>query len=567
MRLPRLFTGVRLRLLVRLVSNGGAQSGATIGTALLVQAAFDRLITNPASGTLALLLGIGAGLLGMAAVIAWLRMRERIDAESLGQDYVCAVRVALFNRLTALAPRVIQRRSHGSTLLRFTGDLAALRQWVSLGLARLVVAGVTTAGALLALAIINRVLALTVAIVLATGAAISLVVGKRMQHAVREARRRRSHLAANAAEKIASMAVVQLFGQGRRERLARQSQRLKAAMVARAAIMGRLRAVTEATTAIAAGGALIVGAGEVASGQATAGAVVAAMSVVALLVPPLRDLGRVHEYWHGARVSREKVKQLLATQTLTVPRQTVRPLPAGGAGELEFRDVSINGALQNFSAVAGPRKLIAIVGPNGAGKSTLIALAAHLIDPDEGEVRVDGVDIATLRLRTLRRMVGMVSPDLPLLRGTIEKNLRYRCPHAPAQEIARATELCGIDSLIDELPQHAATRLTQGATNLSLGQRQRISLARAIVGNPRLLLLDEADANLDPAARLALERVLSAFSGTVLLVTHRPDQLARADVVWYLDKGRLQEKGDPQVLLRADGPTAKLYAGALPLAS
>ncbi|MFQ5756028.1 MAG: ABC transporter ATP-binding protein [Acidiferrobacterales bacterium] len=569
MRLPKLFRRMRLRLLARLIGNGVGQSGATIGTALLVQSAFDRLITGPASVTSWLMPGIAAGLLGMAAAVAWLRMRERIDAESLGQDYVCDVREALFKRMTVLVPRALQKRSQGGTLLRFIGDLTALRQWVSLGLARLAVAGITTTSALVALATLNTMLAMTVAVVLAAGVSVSLLLGKRMENSVREARRRRSKLAANVAEKIVSMAVVQLFGQAKRERerLARQGRRLKGAMVARATIIGRLRALTEATMAIATGGALLVGAGEVAAGHATAGTVVAAMSIVALLGPPLRDLGRVYEYWHGARVSRRKLEQFLATPALGVPRRVAQPIPPDGAGRLEFLHVDVSGALRKFSAVAEPGKIVAIAGPNGAGKSTVMALAARFIDADAGEVRIDGMNIATARLRALRRIVGMVSPELPLLRGTIEKNLRYRCPDAPAKEIARVKTLCGIDRLIEELPDGADTRLLQGATNLSLGQRQRISLARAIVGNPRILLLDEADAHLDNLAAQALERVLATFNGTVLFVTHRPEQLARADLVWFLDRGRLVESGEPRELLNQDGATRRAYRNVLPLAS
>ena len=153
----------------------------------------------------------------------------------------------------------------------------------------------------------------------------------------------------------------------------------------------------------------------------------------------------------------------------------------------------------------------------------------------------------------------MVSPDLPLLRGTIDRNLRYRCPDAPQAEIERVKALCGLDTLLEELPEGAATRLAEGGANLSPGQRQRIALARAIVGQPRLLLLDEAESNLDPQSALALDRVLSGYRGTVLMVTHRPDRLATADRIWHLEDGRLVEAGTPQALARGDGPTARLF--------
>ena len=559
MTMPLLLKGRRVTLLARLIGNGVTQAGAAIGTAFLIQLGFDQLIT--AGGKFdPLLLWVGAGLIGTAAVSACLRMFERVDAEHLGQDYVCEVRIALFDRLSMLAPRMLQKRKQGSLMLRFVGDLTALRQWVSLGYARLVVAGVMAAGVLLALAMLNTVLAAGASIVLFAGAVTNLLAGKQIEGAVVEARRRRSQLAANVSEKIASMAVVQLFGQARRERrrVGRQSRRLKQAMIARAQVTGKLRAIAEGTAAVATASTLLLGVNEVAAGRATPGAIVAAMAVVALLAPSLRDLGRTYEYWHYARVSRRKILEFLDMPAHFGRAKDATPLTKG-AGQLVFDKVTVIGALRNFSAVAEPGQVVAVVGPNGAGKSTLLSLAARFIDPDHGEVRINGVNVADCELGSVRRAVGMVSPDLPLLRGTIRKNLRYRCRDASAEEIAQLKAACGIDEMLAGLPAGMETRITEGGKNLSLGQRQRISLARAIVGHPRILLLDEVDNNLDPRAGAALDRVLSGFDGTVLMVTHRVERLMRADVVWHLRDGELCEMGDPRVLMQGAGPTAELF--------
>jgi ABC-type multidrug transport system fused ATPase/permease subunit len=439
---------------------------------------------------------------------------------------------------------------------------------VSLGVARLTVAGVSTFGALAVLMLVNWVLGLSVGLVLALGLGAGLLLGARLQGRVKEARRRQSYLAANMNDKIASMAVVQVFGQARRERrrVRRQGQLLKRAMVARAWVAGGLRALSESTGAIATGTALLVGAFEVASGRATPGTVVAAMAIVGVLLPQLRDLGRVYEYYQGARVSRDKVQQFLQTPSLVeeYPHASgLRP----GPGRLEFHRVSVAGSLKRFSAVAEAGSVVAVVGPNGAGKSTLLALAARLLDPEHGRVRLDGRNTARRRLSSLRRAIGMVSPDLPLLRGTVEMNLRYRWPDAPAQAVAEVAALCGVDEILAELPEGGNTRLVDGGLNLSPGQRQRIALARALLGGPRLLLLDEADASLDPRAAEVLQRVLTGYQGTVLLVTHRPDRLASADAIWYLEAGRLVESGSPADLVRGGGPTAQLFGPRLALAS
>ncbi|WP_017314349.1 ABC transporter ATP-binding protein [Mastigocladopsis repens] len=559
-KIPRAVSGRRIWLLVRLVINGFAQAAATVAKAVLVEKAFDRLITkaNPAFYTL--IWQIGLGLVAAAVAIALLRTAERADAEIIGQNYAYEVRMTLYNRLATLAPRALQSRSQGGVMLRFVGDLTALRQWVSLGLARLVVATSTILAALLALSFASWALALTVAIIMIIGGLITFKLGQRMQKAAREARRCLSRLAGNINEKVASIAVVQVFGQSGREkkRIARQSRELEAAMVDKAMIAGQLLGVTEATAILASGVALLVGAFEVAAGEATPGAVVAAMSIVGFLVPSLRDLGRVQEYWHNSRVSLRKIAQFLDTPSLVTEIPDAPDLKLG-SGCLEFDCVSVAGALHEVSAIAEAGQVVALVGPNGAGKSTLLSVAARLIDPQQGTIRLDGQDLATHNLASIRRAIGMAGPDLPLLRGTVAKNLRYRYPDAPKEEITRVWELCGIEQVLAELPEGEKTRISEGGVGLSAGQRQRIALARAILGNPPLLLLDEVDANLDVQATAVVDRVLAEHQGTVILITHRVERLATVDVIWYLEDGRLVEAGSPKNLLTGDGATARFF--------
>lgn len=561
MQIPRAISGNRRWFLTRLVINGFCQAAATVANALLVEMAFDELITtvNPGLNN-KLLWQIGLGLAAAAIVTALLRVLERADAERIGQDYAYEIRMILYERLMSLAPRALQNRSQGGVMLRFVGDLTALRQWVSLGLARLTVALTTTVVSLAALSIVSTPLALTVGLVLAIGGLSSLKLGKRMQSVAQESRRRLSNLAANINEKVASIAVVQVFGQSQREkkRIARQSRRLEKAMVDRAMVAGQLRGITEGTAAIASGAALIVGALEVSAGRTSVGVVVAAMTIVGLLVPPLRDLGRVQEYWHNSRVALQKVEQFLKTPSLVTQKANAPELNLGN-GRLEFDGVSLEGSLHKVSAIAQPGQIVALVGPNGAGKSTLISLAARLIDPDEGVIRLDGQDLAQHSLQSVRQAIGMAGPDLPLLRGTVAKNLRYRWRNAPIEEITRVWQLCGIDEVLAKLSQGEETKVSEGGKTLSAGQRQRIALARAILGNPPLLLLDEVDANLDAQATAIVDRVLAEHKGTVLIITHRKERLAAVDVIWYLENGRLIEKGSPEVLLNSDSLTARLF--------
>jgi ABC-type multidrug transport system fused ATPase/permease subunit len=168
------------------------------------------------------------------------------------------------------------------------------------------------------------------------------------------------------------------------------------AMVDRARVAGQLVGITQAITALAIDAILLVGAGEVAAGRITSGTVVAAMTIVGLLVPRLEDLGRVQEYWHNSRVSLQKIQEFLDTPSLVTEIPDAPDLIVG-AGCLEFECVSVDGALHEISAIVQPGQVVAVVGPNGAGKSTLLAVTARLIDPDRGVIRLDGQDLAAHR--------------------------------------------------------------------------------------------------------------------------------------------------------------------------
>ncbi len=576
MQIPRTFNNIRFWLLTRLVINGFCQAAATLANAFLVELAFDKLITIANPSLNLKIWEIGLGLAAAAVVVALLRIVERTDAERIGQEYVYEIRMILYERLMNLSPRALQSRSQGGVMLRFVSDLSAIRQWVSLGLARLVVAITTTVASLFTLSFVNVRLAVTVAVVLVIGALIAFSLSGRMRTTSKEARNRLSRLAGNINEKVGSIAVVQIFGQLQHEkkRIARQCRDLEQAMVDRAVVAGQMQGITEGTTAIASGATLLMGALEVAAGRTTPGTVVAAivaagrttpgtvvaaMSIVSFLMPRLRDLGKVQEYWHNSRVALAKIQQFLATPSMVTELPNAPELQIG-PGCLEFDGVSLKGALHNISAIAFPGEIVAIVGPNGAGKSTLLSLAARLIDPDRGVIRLDGQDLAKHSLKSVRRAIGMAALDLPLLRGSVAKNLRYRWRNAPIEEITRVWQLCGIDEVLAELPEGEKTRISEGGKGLSAGQRQRIALARAILGNPPVLLLDEVDANLDAQAVSVVDRVLAEYQGTVLLITHRKERLAAADAIWYLEAGRLVEAGSTKELLAKDGPTSRLFS-------
>ena len=537
-RLPRLLTRKRRASFARLLLIGGLQAGMMIATALLTQRIFDGYMF--AGAALAGLQELAASLVGVAIVSAGLRWWEIVEAEQLGQNYVHDVRQRLFDHLYRLDARGLQDRGRGPLMLRFISDMTALRQWISLGVARLTVAVVMIVGAFAVLAMMSPALAGVVALISSLGAFGSAALGSQLENAVRRARRRRAVLASNIAEKTAAMIVVQAHGQYRREakRLARQSKALVREMIGRANAIGALRAVADGAVRLTTAGVLAFGAWEVSQSSATAGTVVAAMAIVALLVPSVRDLGRVHEYWKNAAVAREKVVAFLISGPVLAEQRDAAPVP-DGRGEVRFVDVTLAPLNQPFSAVVAPGRHVAITGRNGSGKSTLLWLAARLLDPGAGRVELDGRNLKAVQLDSLRDAIGVVSSDLPMLRGSVKRNLMYRLPRATTGDVERAWRACELDEMIESFPRGLATRLVDDARNLSTGERMRLSLARALLGQPRLLLLDEAEASLDAATRAILVKLVQEYRGTVLMVTHDPAMTATADEVWEVIDGRV----------------------------
>ncbi len=540
-RLPSIFNKTSTPIFIRLACNGFAQAFATICTVLIIRMGFDRLIVSNQVVDNAPVLKIGAGLCFCAIMLGWLLTRERIDAEKIGQNYIHRIRMMLFRHMSRLGLRTLQQRSRGGVLLRFIGDLNALKRWISLGLVRMLVAGISTFCSLTALAFINWRLALAAGIVLGAGAAYCLSLGKPIRDTTRESRRRRVYLATNISEKISNMAVVQVFGQARREtrRVNRQSGRLVTAQIKRAEKIGQIRGATLTITALAGAAVLLTGAREIGLGQTTPGTVVAAMTIVGMLTPALRDLSRIYEYWQDSRISVEKLEDFINIPKQRAARSSLPELEPG-PGHIELKGIKLNGLLHSINATAKSGSNIIVKGGNGTGKSTLLFMLSGLIEPDEGEILLDGQDIFKHNQDSVRRVISMVSPDLPLLRGTLRKNLLYRCSDVSTEEMERIWNLCGIDEIINTLPQGLDTRITEEGSNLSFGQRQKISLARAILGNPQVILLDEADVHLDNEASSIFTKIISDFKGTILWVTHNNDLASfKEDHVWLIENETL----------------------------
>ncbi|MGN7147519.1 ABC transporter ATP-binding protein [Arthrobacter sp. SAFR-179] len=484
-----------------------------------------------------------AGLLGVVALLhGWLRAAGFNVAEVAGYEVVRVLRMKMYGHLQGMTPRQFQNRARGGLLLRFLGDLSMTRMWVSRGVLGGIIAALVLCGALAVLFYFSFWMSLAIVVTVCAGAAASFVAGQRMRQATRVMRRRRSLVMSNIDEQLNAQPVAQVFGRsaGEYSRLSHQNDELTRALIRVARLRGYLRGVSTAFALLALGAVLTAGLFEVRQGTATIGTVVGFVVVTRQLSSPVRTLGLAHDYWHRAQVSVGKIREYL--------RSSTRDLDSGGHGPLKvrkgsinFMSVSVNGALQEVNLQVAPGEVVAITGDGGSGKSTLLGLVSRTIEPDVGCLLIDGQMLSKTALRSAARWIGAMGPELPLMRGSMWRNLTYAAPQATEEEVQRVLAATGLDDMLLDLPYGLQTWITEGGLNLAYSQRQRIALGRALMGNPPILLLDEPTLGLDPAAKATLAATLARYDGTVLMATQDPQEIALADKVVVLQKGAVVE--------------------------
>jgi len=361
--IPALLQADRPRLLAALVAVGFGRAVVALGVASLIGFAFSTLLGAAAQTRTIVLLAVGLGVL--AAAGAAFTAVERLLAEKLGQSYVHAVRMKLFGQITRTPTREASKRSVGASSLRFTGDLSAVRKWVSLGISRLAVAVPLLTVCLIGLVVVSPLIALGVAGVLVAGGAISLFQARELRRATRKSRRRRAQLAAHVTEHVAHSAVMQAFGQEHVETAAvrKRGRRLSRAMIDRARSIGLIRATAEATGAIATGGVVVLA---VTAGQGV-GPAAAAVTIVGYLVTPVRDLARVGEYRTASSIAMGKIREVLARPRRPEPPSDAPDLP-DGPGSLDVDGITVEGLFGPLHGWIDPGEVVALVGPNGAGR-------------------------------------------------------------------------------------------------------------------------------------------------------------------------------------------------------
>jgi len=310
---------------------------------------------------------------------------------------------------------------------------------------------------------------------------------------------------------------------------------------------------------------LWMGGRSVVGGQMEVGVLVAFISYIWRFFGPIRMLAMLYNGVLAAMASAERIFEVLDTKPEVA--DPAEPLPLNRLeAEVEFKDVSFSyepgvPVLEGIDIKVPANSTIALVGPTGAGKSTLVSLLTRFYDPDEGAVRVDGMNLRDLKVLDYRSQIGMVLQDGFLFSGSIMENIRYGNPSASDGEIIAAAETIGADEVIKRFPEGYQTDVRERGGKLSIGERQLICLARALVADPRILILDEATSSVDPYTELLIQKALEKIfrTRTSVVIAHRLSTVRQADMIYVLDEGRVVEQGTHQELLAKGGLYQHLY--------
>ena len=539
---------------------GAAVSGllwqvGAVAAPLMVKNAIDHGVLTRDRRTLLVWLGalLAVGLLEMTAGAARhlyaIRNRARSDAR---------VRDAIFAHALRLDASYHDRVGPGELMSRASSDAEHVARMMD-SIGHTIGYLLTVAAVAIVLLVIDWQLALIVLIPLPLISVAGWVYSRRYHARTERLQESWGAAATLVEETVAGIRVVKGIGAGRP--LAGEFRTRSGAIVDRALAIARLDAVfmptLEFLPLLGLLAVLWLGGRRVISGELSLGSFVAFNAYVAMLVWPLRVLGqRVTTLQKAVGASARISEVLEAEPKLREPRHPVE-LDRPVRGEVRLADVQFghedgHPVLHGLDLHLAPGESLALVGPTGSGKSTIAGLLARLYDPDRGAVELDGHDVRELRLSDVRQAVALVFEETFLFSDTVKENIRFARPDAPDEEIERAAELAGAAGFIADLPDGYGTVLGERGFSLSGGQRQRIAIARAILANPAVLVLDDAtsavDATKEHEIRAALTTVMEGR--TTLVIAHRPATIALADRVAVLDEGRIVEEGTHGELLR-----------------
>ncbi len=541
------------------------QSGLALIGPRLTERALDVAIPRMDVGLLGLLAGLYLASMLLELVVEY---GGAVLTAFVGQRVMYDLRMEIFGHLQRLSVTYFDRNPVGRLMTRVTSDVETLNELFTSGV-------VTIFGDVFTLvAIMAMMLVIDVELALVTFAVIPLVwltaaiFRRRVRDAFRDIRYRLARLNAFLQERLSGMRVVQLFGReaDSARRFGELNREHLGAHLRSITIYAIFFPVVEVLTAVAMALLLWYGGLRVLDETLTVGVLAAFIQYTRRFFQPLQDLSEKFNLLQSAMASSERVFGLL-DEPVTV-REPAHPavLPRPVRGEVRFEGVWFRYSpagpwvLKDISLTASPGRTLALVGHTGAGKTTIVNLLLRFYDPERGRITVDGVDIRDLTTADLRSAIGFVQQDLFLFTGDILHNLTLGAPISP--EAARvAAERVGADRFIEKLPSGYQHRLGERGRNLSVGERQLLSFARALALDPRILVLDEATSSVDAEAEAQIQRAIAELMAgrTSLVVAHRLSTILHADEILVLHHGEVRERGTHRELLVAGGLYQRLY--------
>jgi subfamily B ATP-binding cassette protein MsbA len=514
---------------------------------------------------------IAIGLIVLVLLQAFLNYAQAYLLAATGERAVASLRRDLFARLLAQPPGFFADRRTGELTSRLTTDIGLLQGTLSHQVAEFSRQLITLSGAVVLLFLTQPRLTLTALAVVPLAVGTAFFFGRRLRRMSTGVQDKVAEATALAEEAFSQIRTVQSYAQEDWERR-RYNGRIRS-VVETALVRAQVRGVFFAALTVAAFSAVVVvlwqGGVLLTEGRLTFGELFRFLTYTLMIAGSVSSLASFFSAYQESVGAAERVFELIERPSPIADPVAPVALPSHIEGRIEFERVSFRyraepdapWALRDVSLRVAPGEVVALVGPSGAGKTTLVSLLPRFWDVTEGKITLDGRDIRQVRLADLRRAIGLVPQEPALFSGTIRENIAYARPDASLADIEAAARAAHAHEFVVRLPQTYDTIVGERGVKLSGGQRQRIAIARAILKDPRVLILDEATSSLDTESeRLvedALERLLVGRS--TLIIAHRLSTVRRADRLVVMDHGRIVEEGSHAELLARGGLYARLY--------